>query len=81
MAALEAAQRQDTAALRQEIADLGSAQRQDMATLESAQREDMAALRQEIVATNRRLDSHFRWLVGIQFGMVGLLVTILLKVL
>ena len=50
-------------------------------SLEAAQRQEIAALRQEIASTNRRLDSQFRWLVGILFGMVGLLVTILLKVL
>ena len=50
-------------------------------SLEAAQRQEIVALRQEIAATNRRLDSQFRWLVGILFGMVGLLVTILLKVL
>ena len=36
-------------------------------------------LRQEMAAINRRLDVQFRWLIGIQFGVVGLLVSILLK--
>ena len=27
----------------------------------------------------RRMDSQFRWLLGIQFGIVGLLISILLK--
>lgn len=27
----------------------------------------------------RRMDSQFRWLIGIQFGIVGLLISILLK--
>lgn len=27
----------------------------------------------------RRMDSQFRWLIGIQFGIVGLLMSILLK--
>ncbi len=27
----------------------------------------------------RRIDSQFRWLIGIQFGIVGLLISILLK--
>ena len=36
-------------------------------------------LRQEIAALNRRLDVQFRWLIGIQFGVVGLLISILLK--
>ena len=30
-------------------------------------------------ATNSRMDKQFRWLIGIQFGIIGLLVTILLK--
>ena len=29
-------------------------------------RNEIAALRNEIAAVNRRLDTHFRWLVGIQ---------------
>lgn len=36
-------------------------------------------LRQEMAAINRRLDVQFRWLIGIQFGVVGLLISILLK--
>ena len=36
-------------------------------------------LRQEMAALNRRLDVQFRWLIGIQFGVVGLLISILLK--
>ncbi len=36
-------------------------------------------LRQEIAVLNRRLDVQFRWLIGIQFGVVGLLISILLK--
>lgn len=27
----------------------------------------------------RRMDSRFRWLIGLQFGIVGLLISILLK--
>ena len=42
-----------------------------------------AELRQAIAAaneaTNSRMDKQFRWLIGIQFGIIGLLVTILLK--
>ncbi len=34
-----------------------------------------------IAELSRRTDSQFRWLVGILFGVVGLQVTILLKVL
>ncbi len=36
-------------------------------------------LRQEMAALNRRLDVQFRWFIGIQFGVVGLLISILLK--
>ena len=32
-----------------------------------------------IESTNSRMDKQFRWLIGIQFGIIGLLVTILLK--
>ena len=56
-----------------------------LTSLEARQQQDTAAIRQEMAAfaqhLDRRLDSQFRWIVGIQFGMVGLLVTILLKVL
>ena len=42
-----------------------------------------AELRQTIASTNEainsRMDKQFRWLIGIQFGIIGLLVTILLK--
>ena len=60
---------------------LEDAHRQESAAL----RQEMTAIRQEMTALgqhiNRCLDSQFRWLVGIQFGIVGLLVPILLKVL
>ena len=35
--------------------------------------------RQDMDELRRRMDSQFRWLVGILFGVVGLLVSILLK--
>ena len=41
--------------------------------------QDVGELRQELAALNRRLDVQFRWLIGIQFGVVGLLISILLK--
>ena len=37
------------------------------------------ATNSRIEATNSRMDKQFRWLIGIQFGIIGLLVTILLK--
>ncbi len=37
------------------------------------------ATNNRIEATNSRMDKQFRWLIGIQFGIIGLLVTILLK--
>ena len=43
--------------------------------IESVERA-LGELRAEIT---RRMDSQFRWLIGIQFGIVGLLITILLK--
>ena len=51
--------------------------------LERRMEAGFAELRQAITAaneaTNTRMDKQFRWLIGIQFGIVGLLVTILLK--
>lgn len=36
-------------------------------------------LRQEVAALNRPLDVQFRWLIGIQFGVAGLPISILSK--
>ena len=51
--------------------------------LERRMEAGFAELRQTIAAaneaTNSRMDKQFRWLIGIQFGIIGLLVTILLK--
>lgn len=51
--------------------------------LERRMEAGFAELRQAIAAaneaTNSRMDKQFRWLIGIQFGIIGLLVTILLK--
>ena len=60
--------------------DAGFAElRQAIAAANEATNSRIEATNSRIEATNSRMDKQFRWLIGIQFGIIGLLVTILLK--
>ena len=53
--------------------------RQAIAAANEATNNRIESTNNRIEATNSRMDKQFRWLIGIQFGIIGLLVTILLK--
>ena len=53
--------------------------RQAIATANESTNSRIESTNSRIEATNSRMDKQFRWLIGIQFGIIGLLVTILLK--
>lgn len=53
--------------------------RQAIAAANEATNNRIESTNNRIESTNSRMDKQFRWLIGIQFGIIGLLVTILLK--
>ena len=53
--------------------------RQAIASANEATNNRIESTNSRIESTNSRMDKQFRWLIGIQFGIIGLLVTILLK--
>ena len=66
-------------ALEQTMATGFAELRQAIASANEATNNRIESTNSRIESTNSRMDKQFRWLIGIQFGIIGLLVTILLK--